>query len=87
MHNKLLKNDEIQFFNIGRLNTDFGISRVSGDWCSEKPEVENIKIKSIEVMGTDGWVSLNKTSESNSQLINSLLSLLLSHLLLKNSAV
>lgn len=54
MHNKLLKNDEIQFFNIGRLNTDFGISRVSGDWCSEKPKVENIKIKSIEVMGTDG---------------------------------
>lgn len=87
MHNKLLNNDKIQFFNIGRLNTDFGIFRVSGDWCSEKPKVENIKIKSIEVMGTDGWVSLNKTSESNSQLINSLLSLLLSYLLLKKGAV
>lgn len=87
MHNKLLNNDKIQFFNISRLNTDFGIFRVSGDWCSEKPEVENINIKSIEVMGTDGWVLLNKTRESNSQLINSLLPLFLSHLLLKNSAV
>lgn len=87
MHNKLLNNDKIQFFNIGRLNTDFGVFRVSRDWRSEKPKVENIKIKSIEVMGTDGWVSLNKTSESNSQLINSLLSLLLSYLLLKKGAV
>lgn len=77
----------MKFFNISRLNTYFGIFRVSGDWCSEKLEVENMNIKSIKVMGTDGWVMLNKTSESNSQLINSLLLLFLSHLLLKNSAV
>ena len=77
----------MQFFNISRINTDFGIFRVSGDWCFKKPEVESINIKSIEVMGTDGWVLLNQTNESNSQLINKLLPLFLSHLLLKNSAV
>ena len=77
----------MQFFNISRINTDFGIFRASGDWCSKKPIVENISIKSVEVMGTDGWVLLNKTSDSNSQLINNLLPLLLSHLLLKNSLV
>ncbi|AEE23755.1 hypothetical protein Glaag_2818 [Glaciecola sp. 4H-3-7+YE-5] len=77
----------VQLFNISRINTDFGIFRVSGDWCFKKPEVESISLKSIEVMGTDGWVLLNKTSESNSQLINNLLPLLLSHLLLKNNAV
>ena len=77
----------MQFFNISRINTDFGIFRVSGDWCFKKPKVENINIKSIEVMGTDGWVLLNSTSESNSQLINNLLPLFLSHLLLKNSVV
>lgn len=77
----------MQFFNISRINTDLGIFRVSGDWCPEKSEVESIKIKLIEVMGTDGWVLLNKTSEDNSQLINNLLPLFLSHLLLKNSAV
>ncbi|MGV2872524.1 hypothetical protein [Colwellia sp. E150_009] len=77
----------MQFFNISCINTDFGISRVSGDWCFKKPEVESINIKSVEVMGTNGWVLLNQTNESNSQLINNLLPLFLSHLLLKNSAV
>ncbi len=77
----------MQFFNISRINSDFGVFRVSGDWCLTKPEVETINIKSIEVMGTDGWVLLNKTCDSNSQLINNLLPLLLSHLLLKNSLV
>ena len=77
----------MQFFNISRLKTDFGIFRVAGDWCSEKPGVENINIESIEVMGTDGWVMLDKSSKSNARLINSLLPLFLSHLLLKNSAV
>ncbi|MCJ8294635.1 MAG: hypothetical protein MJK15_09530 [Colwellia sp.] len=74
-------------FNISRINTDFGTFRVSGDWYFETPEVEKINIKSIEVMGSDGWVLLNKTSESNSQLIINLLPLLLSHLLLKHRAV
>ncbi|NRA72724.1 MAG: hypothetical protein HRU24_17085 [Gammaproteobacteria bacterium] len=77
----------MQIFNVSRINTDFGIFRVSGDWWFNQPEVESINIKSIEVMGTDGWVSLNKTSERNSQLINNLLPLLLSHLRLKNRAV
>jgi hypothetical protein len=73
----------MQLFNVSRINTDLGVFRVSGVWCFKQPEVENISLKSIEVMGTDGWVLLNKTSESNSQLINDLLPLLLSHLLLK----
>ncbi len=77
----------MQLFNISRINTDLGTFRISGDWCFKNPVVESINLKSIEVMGTDGWVLLNKTCESNSQLINNLLPLLLSHLLLKNSAV
>ncbi|MBQ4800205.1 hypothetical protein J8L73_13835 [Pseudoalteromonas sp. MMG006] len=77
----------MQFFNISRINTDFGIFRVSGDRCLNKPEIESLTIKSIEVMGTDGWVVLNTTSESNSQLINNLQTLLLAHLKLKNSMV
>ena len=77
----------MQLFNISRINTDFGIFRVSGDWCSEKPEVGSISIKSIEVMGTDGWVLLNKTSEKNFHLTNNLLPLLLSHLLLKQCGI
>jgi len=75
----------MKYFNISRINTDFGIFRVSGDWCVVKPEVETISIKSIEVMGTDGWVLLNKACDSNSQLISNILPTLLSHLLLKNS--
>jgi len=82
-----LKRGFVQLFNISRINTELGIFRVSGDWCFKIPDVENINLKSIEVMGTDGWVLLNITSEKNSQLINNLLPLLLSHLLLKNSAV
>jgi len=73
----------VQLFNVSRINTDLGIFRVSGVWCFKQPKVENISIKSIEVMGTDGWVLLNKTSESHSQLMNDLLPRLLSHLLLK----
>ncbi|TMO80304.1 hypothetical protein CWC16_08400 [Pseudoalteromonas sp. S3776] len=77
----------MQLFNISRINTDFGIFRVSGDWCFKSPKVESITLKSIEVLGTDGWVLLDKTSERNSQLIENLLPLLLSHLLLKNNAM
>ena len=77
----------VELFNISRLNTDFGIFRISGQWCSQSPTANNITLKSIEIMGTDGWVLLNKTSESNSQLVTNLLPVLLSHLLLKNSVL
>ena len=77
----------MELFNISRLNTDCGIFRISGQRCSQDPTVNNISIKSIEIMGTDGCVLLNKTSDSNSQLISNLLPLLLPHLLLKNSVV
>ncbi len=75
------------YFNISRINTDFGIFRVSGYWCFKNPDLENIKVKSIEIMGTDGWVLLNITSETNVQLINNLMPLLLAHLLLKNGVM
>lgn len=77
----------MQLFNISRINTDFGIFRVSGEWSIETPTVNNVNLNTIEIMGTDGWVLLNQTSESNSQLIGNLLPVLLSHLLLKNSVV
>lgn len=77
----------MQSFNISRINTDFGIFRVSGGWCIRNPEVESININSIEIMGTDGWVLLNHTTERNLQLINKLLPLFLSHLLLKSTTV
>ncbi|MFQ3231845.1 MAG: hypothetical protein ACI9DO_003240 [Reinekea sp.] len=77
----------MQLFSISRINTNFGIFRVSGDWCFNKPEVETINVKSIEIMGTDGWDLLDICSESNSQLINNLLPLLLIHLLFKSSSL
>lgn len=73
----------MQLFSISRINTELGIFRVSGDWCFNASYVENINLELIEVMGTDGWVLLNQTSESNAQLISELLPLIVSHLLLK----
>jgi hypothetical protein len=77
----------VQLFSITRINTDFGIFRISGQWSIQKPTVNSITLNSIEIMGTDGWVLLNKTSKSNTQIISYLLPLLLSHLLLKNNTV
>jgi len=73
----------VQIFNISRINTDFGIFRVSGEWSAINPTIKDISLNSIEIMGTDGWVLLNKTCHSNAQLISNLLPQLLSHLLLK----
>ena len=73
----------MELFNISRLNTDFGIFRISGQWCAENPKLSNISVQSIEIMATDGWVLLNNARDANSQIISQLLPLLLSHLLLK----
>ena len=77
----------MQPFHISRINTEFGIYRVSGQWHTNIPKVEEIHLKSIDVMGTDGWVSLNITCDRHSKLINNLLPLFLSHLLLKSNLV
>lgn len=71
----------MQIFNVSRIHTDFGIFKVSGEWSVKKNIAENIKIHSIEVMGTDGWVLLEPSHNRSAELISKLQPLLLSHLL------
>ena len=68
-------------FSISRINTDFGIFRVSGLWDAECSEA--LCIKSIELMSTDGWVLLNQSSDKIVSLITDIDPLLQAHLLLK----
>lgn len=68
-------------FNISRINTDFGIFRVSGHWFPDETVATKITMRSLEIMGTDGWLSLDLASSSNAQLINKLQLVLLHHLL------
>ncbi|WP_157534163.1 hypothetical protein [Moritella sp. JT01] len=68
-------------FSISRINTDFGIFRISGLWSKESLESLRIDIHSIEVMGTDGWVLLNQSNEKVINLITDLMPTLKTHLL------
>ncbi|MHA2936763.1 hypothetical protein ACXJY6_00550 [Vibrio sp. RC27] len=69
-----------QPFSVSRMNTDFGVFRISGSWCSNTQNIDSIVMTSIEIMGTDGWVLLVTASEQNVQLIHRLQPLLLRHL-------
>ncbi len=71
----------MKLFKVSRIHTDFGIFKVSGEWSVKKTIAENIKIHSIEVMGTDGWVLLDLNNCRSAELISKLQPLLLSHLL------
>jgi hypothetical protein len=49
-------------FRLSRVNTSFGIFRVSGFW--HKNHLEMLNIDTIELMGTDGWVLLAQSSDN-----------------------
>ncbi len=72
-------------FNISRLNTDLGIFRISGLSNNEKIDSEKIDISTIEVMGTDGWVLLNQSSDKVIKLTKELMPIIQAHLKAKNS--
>jgi len=72
-------------FNISRINTSLGIFRVSGLWYYESLESFKIDIDSIEIMGTDGWVMLNQSSDDVINLIKELTPILLAHLKVKST--
>jgi hypothetical protein len=67
-------------FNISRINTPLGIFRVSGLWSYENIPALHINIDSIEVMGTDGWVLLNQSSDHVIELVKELTPILIIHL-------
>jgi len=72
-------------FNISRINTDFGIFRISGFWSKESLDSFKVDICAIEIMGTDGWVLLNKSSNKVANLIADLIPTLQVHLQADNS--
>jgi len=72
-------------FNISRLNTDLGIFRLSGLSNNEKIDSAKIDIITIEVMGTDGWVLLNQSSDNVIKLIKELMPIIQAHLKAKTS--
>ncbi|KZN64726.1 hypothetical protein N473_13115 [Pseudoalteromonas luteoviolacea CPMOR-1] len=52
-------------FTISRLNTPYGIFKVSGFYDYN----ESIQITKLEVMGTDGWVLCNENFDAKQELI------------------
>lgn len=71
-------------FTISRINTSLGIFRICGYWEHENQEVAKIDVSSIEVMGTDGWVLLNHTSDNVMNIISAIRPALTTHLLAKS---
>lgn len=73
----------MQRFEISRIDTRLGIFRVNGYWCSKDVNdfTSNLKIKTLELMGTDGWVLLDHSSSQIIHLIEDIKQILLEHLL------
>jgi hypothetical protein len=71
-------------FTISRINTSLGILRISGCWCHKNQDACKLEVSSIEMMGTDGWVSLNYASDSVMNIIAELTSTITTHLLAKS---
>jgi hypothetical protein len=67
-------------FNISRINTTVGILRISGLWDANN--IELFTINFMELMGTDGWMLLDHSSDKIMALITELTPMLQSHLLL-----
>ena len=69
-------------FNISRIHTQWGIFRVSGLW-STPTEIEPkvvVDIDVLELMGTDGWVVLDKNNVKVVDLIQQITPTLQAHL-------
>lgn len=69
-------------FTINRIHTDFGILRISGLWDANR--LAALTIHSIELMGTDGWVVLDQTSDMVTTLISDIAHTLQTHLHMSN---
>ncbi|AZQ84729.1 hypothetical protein EKO29_12410 [Colwellia sp. Arc7-635] len=67
-------------FTISRIDTDLGIFRVSGLWCNKKIAPLPLDITLIEVMSTDGWHLLNRSTDEVIILLENLTPILLVHL-------
>ncbi|CAM4119429.1 hypothetical protein [Pseudoalteromonas ostreae] len=77
--NAFIKESILESFNITRIDTEFGIFRISGLW--DTLNMNALTIISIEIMGTDGWVLLNQTYDAVTKLIIDLIPTLQLHLL------
>ena len=70
-------------FSISRLHTQQGIFRLTGHYCCDvpvNPESLNIEVETIDLMGTDGWVSLDLSATMTQQLLQQLEPELVNHL-------
>ena len=75
----------MQSFNISRISTDSGIFRISGLWRCGSLNAPKVEVTIIEIMGTDGWVLLNQSSDKVINLIKDLIPIIHAHLEAKNS--
>lgn len=57
-------------FNISRLNTAYGVFRIVG--VKNTNNYPDLTVNSIDMMGTDGWETLDITSESVIALVEKL---------------
>ncbi|WP_257325566.1 MULTISPECIES: hypothetical protein [Pseudoalteromonas] len=80
--NAFIKEGILESFNITRIDTEFGIFRISGLW--DTLNVNALTIISIEIMGTDGWVLLNQTYDAVTKLIIDLIPILQLYLFSKD---
>ena len=80
--NAFIKESILESFNITRIDTEFGIFRISGLW--DTLNVNALTIISIEIMGTDGWVLLNQTYDAVTKLIIDLIPILQLYLFSKD---
>lgn len=67
-------------FTISRLNSAQGIFKISGTFEPSNFHKQSIKITSIEMMGTDGWILLNQKESPVIKLMNDLHSTMTHHL-------
>jgi hypothetical protein len=67
-------------FSISRINTDKGIFRIAGMWCAQSHRVDQLRVTSIEMMGSDGWVTLDQSHDDIIQLMADLHPAILLHL-------
>lgn len=68
------------YFTISRIDTEWGIFRAAGAWQQGNAVTAQIIIDAIDIMGTDGWIALNLSSESVMNLIADLTAPILAHL-------
>jgi hypothetical protein len=71
-------------FKISRIETKHGTFRLTGQWCKESYNINDLNVSLLEIMSTDGWCELALTSSSSIQLLSNIKQQLLEHLILTN---